>query len=84
MRLKEQKNEPKVIVFARVLILIIRIYQITLSPFIGKYCRFLPTCSHYGIEAITRHGSLKGIYLTTRRILKCHPFHKGGIDEVPK
>jgi hypothetical protein len=84
MRLKEYRNEPKVIVISRVLILMIRLYQVTLSPFIGKYCRFLPTCSNYGIEAITRHGSIKGIYLTTRRILKCHPFHKGGIDEVPK
>jgi putative membrane protein insertion efficiency factor len=69
---------------SRVLILMIRFYQITLSPFIGKYCRFLPTCSNYSIEAIKRHGSIKGIYLTTRRILKCHPFHKAGIDEVPK
>ncbi|GAB3061652.1 hypothetical protein JCM19029_05570 [Salinicoccus sesuvii] len=46
-------------------------------------CRFNPTCSNYGIEAVQEHGALKGGYLTTKRILKCHPFHPGGYDPVP-
>ncbi len=71
-------------VFLRVLILMIRLYQVTISPFIGKNCRFLPTCSDYAIESLKLHGFFKGIYLGIRRILKCHPFHSGGVDEVPR
>jgi len=55
-----------------------------ISPLIGKNCRFIPTCSDYAIDAINSHGILKGGYLSIKRILKCHPFNKGGIDEVPK
>jgi uncharacterized protein len=47
-------------------------------------CRFYPTCSHYGIEAFRQHGALKGMWLTVIRILKCHPFHPGGVDLVPE
>ena len=65
-------------------IYIIRLYQIALSPFFGKNCRFVPTCSQYAIDAINEHGIFKGIYLAGKRILKCHPFHKGGLDEVSK
>lgn len=65
-----------------IMIFIIRIYQICLSPLIGKNCRFIPTCSEYAIDAINEHGILKGTYLSTKRILKCHPFHPGGLDEV--
>jgi len=65
-------------------ILLIRLYQICLSPFLGKNCRFLPTCSQYAIDAINEHGILKGTYLAMKRLLKCHPFCKGGVDEVPK
>ena len=65
-------------------IFIIRLYQICLSPYLGKNCRFLPTCSEYAIQAIESHGIFKGIYLSSKRILKCHPFHDGGVDEVPK
>ncbi len=46
-------------------------------------CRFYPSCSSYGLEAIRLHGALKGSYLTIRRLLKCHPFHEGGVDHVP-
>jgi len=64
--------------------LIIRLYQICISPLIGKNCRFIPTCSDYAIDAINEHGIFKGAYLSTRRILKCHPLHPGGLDEAPK
>lgn len=61
-------------------ITIIRLYQIFISPLLGKNCRFYPTCSEYGIMSISKFGPIKGIYLTIKRILKCHPFHKGGVD----
>ena len=53
------------------------------SPFVGSCCRFEPTCSHYALESISRHGVGKGLVLMTGRILKCHPFHPGGLDPVP-
>ena len=65
------------------LLLAIRGYQIALSPFFGTQCRFHPTCSHYAAEAIEKHGSLRGAGLAIRRILKCHPWHAGGVDPVP-
>jgi uncharacterized protein len=66
------------------LIKIIKIYQASLSIFVGQHCRFSPTCSNYAIEAIKTHGSLQGVFLTTKRIFRCHPWAEGGIDEVPK
>lgn len=66
-----------------VVLALIRLYQITLSPLLGNRCRFHPTCSVYAQEAIAKYGVLKGIYLGTRRLLRCHPFHAGGIDPVP-
>lgn len=66
-----------------ILLILIRIYQLFLSPYVGQNCRFLPTCSNYAIEAITVHGSFKGIVLTIIRLCKCHPFHEGGLDPVP-
>ncbi|MFB7139096.1 membrane protein insertion efficiency factor YidD [Gottfriedia sp. NPDC056225] len=68
----------------KILIGIIRFYQKWISPATPPSCRFYPTCSHYGLEALQTHGALKGSYLTTKRILKCHPFHPGGFDPVPK
>lgn len=61
----------------------IRFYQLAISPYIGAHCRFTPTCSQYAYIAINRYGAVKGLYLAIRRILKCHPFHKGGYDPVP-
>ena len=62
---------------------LIKMYQFFISPFLGQSCRFHPSCSNYAVEAITEHGVLKGGYLSVIRIVKCHPFHEGGIDEVP-
>jgi uncharacterized protein len=68
----------------RIFISIIRFYQVLISPIKPPSCRFYPTCSHYGLEAVNRFGALKGGWLTVKRILKCHPFHPGGIDPVPE
>lgn len=67
-----------------VLILLVRSYQITLSPLLGGHCRFSPTCSNYALEALRRHGALRGSALTLRRLSKCHPWGShGGVDDVP-
>jgi len=62
---------------------IIRLYQILLSPLLGASCRFTPTCSAYGIEAIKKHGPFYGGWLTLKRIASCHPWGKHGHDPVP-
>jgi putative membrane protein insertion efficiency factor len=61
----------------------IRVYQIALSPYFGNQCRFYPTCSEYAMDAIAKHGALKGGWLAIRRIGRCHPYHPGGHDPVP-
>ena len=66
----------------RVFITIIRIYRYLISPLFPSSCRFTPTCSEYAIDAITAHGALKGTALAVRRVLRCHPFHEGGVDPV--
>ena len=58
-------------------------YQWTLRPFIGANCRFYPTCSHYGIEAVTEHGAIRGAGMAAWRILRCNPWNAGGYDPVP-
>lgn len=63
---------------------LIRQYQKWLSPILGPSCRFHPTCSEYGVEAIKIHGIAIGGWLTVKRILKCHPLHPGGFDYVPQ
>jgi putative membrane protein insertion efficiency factor len=68
---------------ARVALGMIRLYQLTLSPFIGRQCRFQPTCSVYAAEAIGQFGVLRGSVLALRRLSRCHPFHPGGFDPVP-
>ena len=67
----------------RALLLLIRIYQLTLSPLLGNACRFEPSCSRYASLCIESHGVLRGGYLAVRRILRCHPFHPGGYDPPP-
>ncbi len=68
----------------KIVISLIRFYQVVISPLKPPTCRFYPTCSQYGLEAVKRFGALKGGYLTMKRILKCHPFHPGGLDPVPE
>lgn len=65
------------------LVLLVRLYQVTLSPFLGGQCRYHPTCSHYAVQALREHGPIKGTVLTIRRIGRCHPFARGGYDPVP-
>jgi uncharacterized protein len=67
-----------------VLIGFIKFYKYFISPVLGNNCRFYPSCSTYSMEAFRLHGVLKGLYLTAKRLLKCHPFHEGGIDPVPE
>ncbi len=69
---------------SRLFILFIKLYQKIISPLKPPTCRFYPTCSQYGLESLQRFGVLKGGLLTIKRLLKCHPFHPGGIDPVPE
>lgn len=68
---------------AAVLILPIRFYQLCISPMLGSSCRFTPTCSQYAVEALRKHGPLKGSWLAVRRICRCHPWGGSGYDPVP-
>ncbi|WIM07057.1 MAG: membrane protein insertion efficiency factor YidD [Candidatus Nitricoxidivorans perseverans] len=65
------------------LIALIRIYQVAISPMLGRSCRFHPTCSEYAVESLERHGPARGLWLAVRRIGRCHPWHPGGYDPVP-
>ena len=68
---------------ARVLVLPIRLYQMLISPLLGPRCRFYPSCSAYAVEALQRHGALRGSWLAVRRLGRCHPWNPGGPDPVP-
>ena len=61
----------------------VRAYQLTLGHFMGGHCRFLPTCSHYAMEALRVHGGMRGGWLATKRVCRCHPWGGSGVDEVP-
>lgn len=61
---------------------VLRAYKVCLSPFLPSACRYYPTCSDYMREAVERYGALRGVWLGTRRLLRCHPFHEGGFDPV--
>jgi putative membrane protein insertion efficiency factor len=67
-----------------IFIFFLKLYKRFISPLKPQCCRFYPTCSSYAIEAISKFGTLKGSYLTVRRLFKCHPYNKGGIDYVPE
>ena len=67
----------------RLLLIMLRVYKLAISPYLGNNCRFYPSCSDYAAEAIRRHGPLKGSLLSGRRLCKCHPWHAGGHDPVP-
>jgi len=66
------------------LIAVIKFYKYFISPMLGSNCRFYPSCSSYSVAALQSHGAIIGSYLSLKRLLKCHPFHQGGIDNVPE
>ena len=68
----------------KVLVMLLKVYQYLVSPWFGQTCRFYPSCSCYAIEAIEKRGVLMGLWLTVRRIGRCHPWHPGGFDPVPE
>lgn len=68
---------------ALLLIALVRGYQKFISPALPPSCRFYPSCSQYALEAVRRHGALRGSWLALRRLSRCHPFHPGGVDPVP-
>jgi len=68
---------------SRAAVLLLQFYKRAVSPLLPAACRFEPTCSVYAREAIERHGLLRGVSLVARRLVKCHPFHRGGFDPVP-
>ena len=68
---------------AKLIILLIRVYQVVLSPFVGGACRFQPSCSAYAVEAVATHGAWRGSLLAARRLSRCHPLGRSGFDPVP-
>jgi hypothetical protein len=64
-------------------VLLVKLYQVTLSPLLGRQCRYWPTCSWYALDALRAHGLIRGLSLTARRVARCHPLAKGGVDPVP-
>lgn len=67
----------------RLLIALLRTYQYAISPFLGRRCRYYPSCSEYAVEAVEKHGAIKGGWLGVKRVCRCHPWHPGGYDPVP-
>jgi uncharacterized protein len=67
----------------RILLSVLAVYRYAISPMLGRNCRFMPSCSEYAAEAISRHGSLRGSWLAVRRVMRCHPWNPGGYDPVP-
>jgi hypothetical protein len=65
------------------LVALLRGYQYVFRPMLGSNCRFYPSCSDYAMEAITKHGAIKGSWLAAKRVARCHPYHPGGFDPVP-
>ncbi len=68
---------------SKLLTLLLRFYQVAISPMLGPRCRFYPSCSNYAIEALRVHGAARGSWLTVCRVCRCHPWHAGGVDPVP-
>lgn len=67
----------------RLLIALLRTYQYAISPFLGRRCRYYPSCSEYAVEAVEKYGAIKGGWLGVKRVCRCHPWHPGGYDPVP-
>lgn len=65
------------------LVLLVRAYQLLVSPLLGPRCRFYPSCSAYAVQALRVHGALRGTWLAVRRVARCHPWNPGGVDQVP-
>jgi uncharacterized protein len=78
---RETRERPSAA--AWVLVLLLNGYRRFVSPLLGPRCRFYPSCSAYALEAVQRHGALRGSWLAARRLSRCHPFHSGGLDPVP-
>ena len=72
-----------VLMIRRLFILLVRGYQLLISPFLGNNCRYMPSCSAYTLEAIDKWGPWRGLWMGLRRVARCHPFHEGGYDPVP-
>ncbi len=70
-------------VLRRIAVVPIALYQRTVSPFLGPRCRYYPSCSQYAMEAVLKHGVLRGVLLAARRIVRCNPWNPGGVDFVP-
>lgn len=68
----------------RLLIFVVRAYQVVLSPLLPPSCRYTPSCSHYAIEALQKHGALRGSWLAAKRVARCNPFGSSGFDPVPE
>ena len=86
--MEEEPNKTKALAMIRKIlifpfVLLIRFYQVCISPLKPPSCRFTPTCSQYALEAFRKHGPIKGLYLTVRRLLRCHPWGGHGYDPVP-
>lgn len=65
-------------------VLVLKVYRAVISPLYGDVCRYYPSCSHYALQAIQQHGVVRGVWLGTRRIARCHPWAEGGIDDIPE
>jgi putative membrane protein insertion efficiency factor len=76
-------DTPKPGLFARLLILFVRLYQLTLGHLLGGHCRFQPSCSNYALEVLRTHGAFRGALRSAARVSRCHPFHPGGYDPPP-
>jgi len=67
----------------RILLIFIKAYQYLISPMLGPSCRFTPTCSEYAAQAVKKYGAIKGLWLSVKRVGRCHPWHDGGYDPLP-
>jgi putative membrane protein insertion efficiency factor len=67
-----------------ILVLLVRAYRFFISPMLGDHCRYTPSCSEYALGALERHGGVRGGWLSIKRVARCHPWHAGGCDPVPK
>lgn len=87
--MQDQRPKKSFLDYCKIVIItpfigLIRFYQLFISPFTPSACRFTPTCSQYALEALQRHGFFRGMYLSVRRILRCHPWGGSGHDDVPE